>query len=185
MKAVTAMRRHVATQLWQEFKATAPDVFRFKHGRRWRMSFGSPLFMSDGEEYRMTIPATKAAIALSKADVPVIGAAGTALRRQYRKELQAHFAEAAHNAVFCARMGGACGATVATNTRQEAAGYRVLEGRRIYVSPAEWAMLRSIPLPALRSLTATQAMAVREEAQKAMPAFRAKLQPARLCLAHG
>jgi hypothetical protein len=37
-------------------------------------------------------------------------------------------------------------------------------------------MLRTVPLPALQSLTASQAMQVREEAEKALPAFRAKLQ---------
>ena len=37
-------------------------------------------------------------------------------------------------------------------------------------------MLRTIPLPALQRLSALQALQVRKEAEKAMPAFRAKLQ---------
>jgi hypothetical protein len=176
MKAVKAARRHVADQLWREFKRSTPDVFRFKYNGRWRMSFGSPLFTGDGEEYRMTIPATKSAIAASKPNEPMTGAKARDLIRQYSKPLRANFARSAHGVVFSARMGGFCGTTVATNTKEEAVGYRVLDARKPHVTEAEWAKLRTVPLPTLRSLSAAQALAVREEAEKALPTFRAKLQ---------
>ena len=176
MKAVRTANRLVASKLWQEFSRNSPDVFRFKYGRQWRMSFGSPLFTGDGESYRLTAPATKAAIALSKARVPVTGANAKELLRQYSRVLRASFARCAHNAVFNTRMSGFCRATVATNTREEAAGYRLLEGRKVRLSVADWARLRSIPLPALHTLSVAQVMAVREQAEKALPAFRAKVQ---------
>jgi hypothetical protein len=175
MKAVGAARRHVADQLWREFKRSTPDVLRFKYNGKWRMSFGSPLFTSDSEEYRMTIPATKPAIAASKPNEPMTGAKARELIRAYSKPLRANFVRSAHGVVFSARMGGLCRATVVTNTREDAAGYRLLDRRKIDVMAAEWERLRTIPLPALRQLTASQAIAVREEAEKALPAFRAKL----------
>lgn len=59
MKAVRAAEKQVTTELWQKFRQTKPDVFRYKDGRQWRMSFGSPLFTSAGDEYRITVPATR------------------------------------------------------------------------------------------------------------------------------
>jgi len=98
------------------------------------------------------------------------------LVRQYRKDLQKHFARCAHGVVFSTRMGGLCNSTVATNTREEAVGYRLLDRRKIGGTLPDWSMLRTVPLPALQRLNAMQALQVREEAEKAMPAFRAKLQ---------
>jgi len=155
---------------------TEPEVFRYKEGRRWRMSFGSPLFISAGDELRLTFPATREAIAASKPDVMLTGKNAMEVVRQYRKTLQNHFAQCAHHVVFSARMGGRCSSTVATNTREEAAGYRLLDRRKIGVTLPEWSKLRTVPLPALQRLSASQALQVREEAEKAMPAFRAKLQ---------
>jgi hypothetical protein len=176
MKAVTAARRQLASHLWREFKRPDLDVFRFKYKGKWRMSFGSPLFMSDGEEFRMTIPATKAAVRLSKQDIKMSAPNAKELLRDYSKSLRASFARSAHTMVFNARMGGFCRTTVATNSREDATGYRLLEGRPIALDATDWALLRSVPLPALHKLSASQAVAVREEAEKALPAFRAKLQ---------
>jgi hypothetical protein len=78
--------------------------------------------------------------------------------------------------VFNTHMGSRCKTTVATNTREEAVGYRLVDHRKVGVTLPDWSMLRTIPLPALEHLTASQAMQVREEAEKAMPAFRALLQ---------
>src|SRR5580698_3261797 len=61
-KVTKSEEKHVASRLWQEFTNSAPDVFRYKDGRRWRLSFGSPLFMNSGIEFRFTTPATKEAI---------------------------------------------------------------------------------------------------------------------------
>lgn len=176
MKAVRAAEKQVTTELWQEFTQTKPEVFRFKDGRRWRMSFGSPLFTSAGDEYRMTVPATKEAIAASKPDVMLTGKSAMAIVRQYRKFLREHFARCAHSVVFDTQMAGHCNTTVAANTREEAAGYRLLDRRKIGFTQPNWSLLRTVPLPALQRLNALQAMQVREEAEKAMPAFRAKLQ---------
>ena len=134
MKAVKAARRHVSSQLWHQFTHTQPDVFRYKDGRRWRMSFGSPLFTSAGDEIRITSPATREAIAASKPGVMLNGKSAMNLVRQYQKVLQKHFARCAHGVVFSADMGGRCNSTVATNTREEAVGYRLLDRRKIEVT---------------------------------------------------
>jgi hypothetical protein len=176
MKAVRAAKKYVSSQLWHQFTQTQPDVFRYKDGRQWRMSFGSPLFTSAGGELRLTRPAIREAIAASKPGVVLTGESAMVLVRQYRKDLQEHFARCAHGVVFSTSMGGLCNSTVATNTREEAVGYRLLDRRKIGVALPDWSMLRTVPLPALQRLNALQAMQVREEAEKAMPAFRAKLQ---------
>lgn len=121
----------------------------------------------------MTSPANKAAIARSKPKVKVTGANANELLRLYRGPLQASFERSAHGMVFSARVGGDCRTTVVTNSREDAAGYRLLEERSVQLSAPDWPMLRSIPLPALRTLSVSQAMAVREEAEKALPAFQA------------
>jgi hypothetical protein len=176
MKAVRAAERQVMTQLWQEFRQAKPDVFRYKDGRRWHMSFGSPLFTSAGDEYRFTVSATREAIAASKPGIVMTGKNAMDLVRHYRKFLREHFARCAHGVVFSARVGGSCNSTVATNTREEAAGYRLLDRRKVGFALPDWSLLRTVPLPALQHLNALQALQVREEAEKAMPAFRAKLQ---------
>src|SRR5581483_3209666 len=176
MKAVRAAEKQVTAELWKEFTQNKPDVFRFKDGRRWHMSFGSPLFSSPGDELRITVPATKEAIAVSKPDVTLTGKSAMDLVRQYQKFLRGHFARCAHSVVFDTRMGGRCNGTVAAVTREEAAGYRLLDRRKTGFSLPDWSLLRTVPLPALQRLNASQAMQVREEAEKAMPAFRAKLQ---------
>ena len=124
----------------------------------------------------MTVPATREAIAASKPDVMLTGKSAMDLVRQYRKFWRDHFARSAHGVVFDTNMGGRCNSTVAANTREEAAGYRLLERRKIGLTLPDWSLLRTVPLPALQRLNASQAMQVREEAEKAMPAFRAKLQ---------
>ena len=176
IKAVRAAEKHVSSELWHQFTHAEPDVFRYNDGRRWRMSFGSSLFTSAGEEYRITCPATREAIAASKPGVMLAGKSAMDLVRQYRKNLQKHFTRCAHCVVFSGDMGGRCNSTVATNTREEAVGYRLLDRRKIGVTLPDWSMLRTVPLPALQRLNALQSMQVREEAEKAMPAFRAKLQ---------
>jgi hypothetical protein len=176
MKAVRAAEKQVAAELWQEFRQTKPDVFRYKDGRRWRMSFGSSLFARAGDEYRITVPATREAIAASKPDVVMTGKSAMDVVRHYRKFLRSHFARSAHGVVFDTNMGGHCNSTVAATTREEAAGYRLLDRRKMGFALPDWSLLRTIPLPALQRLNALQAMQVREEAEKAMPVFRAKLQ---------
>jgi len=176
MSATKKARRQVASQLWHEFQGKTLNVFRFKCGRHWRLSFGSPLLASDGEELRMTVPATKTAIAATKPKLTLTGTKARDLLRPYSRTLRTDFEAAANSLVFSARVGGFCQATVATNTRMDAAGFRVLDGRRLHSIDPEWSVLRTIPLPALQRLTVTQAMAVREEAEKALPSFRAKLQ---------
>jgi len=140
------------------------------------MSFGSPLFTSAEDEYRITVPATKEAIAASKPDVMLTGKNAMDLVRHYRTFLRGHFARSAHGVVFSTQMGGSCNSTVATNTRVEAAGYRLLDRRKVGFTLPDWSLLRTVPLPALQRLNAPQALQVRKEAEKAMPAFRAKLQ---------
>jgi len=176
MKAVRAAEKQVTTELWQEFRQTKPDVYRYKDGRRWHMSFGSPLFTSAGDEYRITVPATREAIAASKPDVMLTGKSAMDVVRQYGKFLRGHFARSAHGVVFDTNMGGRCNSTVAATTREEAAGYRLLDRRKMGFTLPDWSLLRTVPLPALQRLNALQAMQVRKEAEKAMPAFRAKLQ---------
>ncbi|MGE3576788.1 MAG: hypothetical protein AB7J35_22250 [Dehalococcoidia bacterium] len=169
-------KKDVARELWRTFKERPWDVFRFKYGRRWHISFGSPLLRADGEEFRLIFPATKAAIHASKPGVLVRnGAARKLLLDDYRPGLRAYFAHVAHAVVFSAHMGAICGKTVATNVRQAAVGYRALDGRGAS-SSGEWALLRTIRLPALARLSTSQALAVRGEAERALPAFRAKLQ---------
>src|SRR5207302_1312641 len=141
--------KQVTAQLWQEFRGTNPDVFRFKHGRRWHMSFGSSLFTSVGDEYRIIVPATREALAASKPYVMLDGKNATGLVRSYRNSLQAHFARCAHGVVFSTHMGGSCNSTVATNTREEAAGYRLLDRRKVGFTQPDWSLLRTVPLPAL------------------------------------
>jgi hypothetical protein len=176
MTAVRAAEKQVMTQLWQEFRQTKPDVLRYKDGRRWHMSFGSPLFTSAADEYRITVPATREAIALSKPDVMLTGKNAMNVVMRYRRALQGHFARCAHGVVFSTQMGGSCNSTVATNTREEAAGYRLLDRRKVGFALPDWSLLRTVPLPALQRLNALQALQVRKEAEKAMPAFRAMLQ---------
>jgi hypothetical protein len=172
-KVTRAAEKQVASQLWQEFTHTAPDVFRYKDGRRWRMSFGSPLFARD---VRLIVPATQGAIAASRPDTVLTGKGAMDLVRQYREVLRKHFAQCARDVAFNTLMGSRCNTTVATNTQEEAVGYRLLDRRKVGVTLPNWSMLRTVPLPALQHLTAAQAMQVREEAEKAMPAFRAMLQ---------
>lgn len=176
MKAARAAERQVATQLWQEFQQTNPDVFRYKDGRRWHMSFGSPLLTSAGDELRLTVPATREAIAASKPDVVLTGKDAMHLVGHYRGFLRGHFAQCAHGVVFSAQMGGSCNSTIAASTREEAAGYRLLDRRKVGFAQPDWSPLRTVPLPALERLNALQALQVRNEAEKAMPAFRAMLQ---------
>ncbi len=90
MKAVRTAEKQLATELWKEFRQTKPDVFRYKDGRRWHMSFGSPLFTSAGEEYRITAPATREAIAASKPDAMLTGKSAMDVVRQYGKSLRSH-----------------------------------------------------------------------------------------------
>ncbi len=174
-KATRAAEKQVATQLWQEFTHAHPDVFRYKDGRRWRMSFGSALFARAGD-VRITVPATREAIAASRPDAVLTGKGAMDLVRQYNEVLRKHFTECAEGVVFDSHMGGRCNATVATNAQEEAIGYRLLDRREVGVTFPNCSMLRTVPLPALQHLTAPQAMQVREEAEKAMPAFRAMLQ---------
>jgi hypothetical protein len=176
MKASRAAEKQVTSQLWHEFTDAEPNVFRYKDGRRWCLSFGSPLFENAGGEYRFTAPATKEAIAATKSDTILNGKAAMELVRRYRKSLQGHFAQCAHGVVFSSNMGSNCNSTVAASTREEAVGYRLLDSRKVGIIAPDWSTLRTVPLPALQRLTASQAMQVREEAEKAMPAFRARLQ---------
>lgn len=175
-KVTRSAEKKLADGLWHEFRRNDPEVFRFKDGRRWYLSFGSPLLTSMGDEYRIIVPASKKAMAATKPDVIVKGKGALTLVRGYQKDFRSHFARSAHGVVFSSNMGGRCNATVAANSREEAAGYRLLDSRKIGVTSRNWSMLRTVPLPALQRLSALQAMQVREEAEKAMPAFRAKLQ---------
>jgi len=175
-KAIREAEKQVTAQLWREFKQSTPDVFRFKKGRRWHMSFGSPLLTSAGDELRLTVPATKEAIAASKPDAMVTGKNAVDLVRHYQKFLRKHFAQCARGVVFSTQMGGSCNSTVAANTREEAAGYRLLDRRKVGFKQPDWTLLRTVPLPALERLNALQALQARKEAEKAMPAFRAMLQ---------
>jgi len=171
-----AAEKRVTSHLWNEFLRSGPDVFRYKDGRRWHLSFGSSLFINAGHEYRIAIPATKEAIAATKPNALHTGKNAIRLVQQYRKSLREQIGRCAHGVVFSTNMGSCCKSTVATGTRQEAIGYRLLDRRNVGTTLPTWSMLRTVPLPALQVLTATQAMQVREEAEKAMPAFRAKLQ---------
>jgi len=171
-KAANEAKKQVASQLWHQFTHAEPDLFRYKDGRRWRIAFGSPLL----SEQRISFPATREAIASTKPNTLLTGKSAMTLVRQYRKALQSHFAFCAHSVVFGSIFGRNCNTTVVTDTQEEAVGYRLLDHRNVGVTLPDWSMLRTVPLPALQSLTASQAMQVREEAEKALPAFRAKLQ---------
>jgi hypothetical protein len=175
-KVMESEREQVTSQLWREFTNSSPDVFRYKDGRRWRLSFGSPLFMNSGVEFRFTTPATKEAIAATKPDTLLTGRNAMNLVRQYRDVIQKHCAQCANNVVFDSLTAGHCNTTVVTSTPEEAAGYRLLDGRKVGSALPDWSMLRTIRLPALERLTASQALQVRDEAYKALPAFRAKMQ---------
>jgi len=98
------------------------------------------------------------------------------LVRRYKDALQGHFNFCAHSVVFDSSIGSRCNATVVTDSTEEAVGYRLLDHRSVGIARPDWSALRTIPLPSLQSLTASQALQVREEAEKALPAFRAKLQ---------
>ena len=175
-KVMESEREQVTSRLWQEFTHSSPDVFRYKDGRRWRLSFGSPLFMNSGVEFRFTTPATREAIAATRPDTLLTGKSAMNLVRQYSNVLQEHCAQCAHDVVFDSFNGNRCNTTVVTSTPEEAAAYRLLDGRKVGSTLPDWSMLRTIQLPALQHLTASQALQVREEAQKALPAFRAKVQ---------
>ncbi len=175
-KATEKAEKHVASQLWQQFTHASPDVFRYKDGRHWRLSFGSPSFVRGGVEQRITLPATKEAIAATRLNTLLTGKSSMSLLRQSRAALQRHFAHSAHRVVFDSANGSRCNATVVTNTPEEAIGYRLLDHRKVGVTLPNGSMLRTVQLPALQRLTASQALQVREEAQKALPTFRAKLQ---------
>lgn len=175
-KAVEAEEERVASQLWREFVRSSPDVFRFKYGRQWRLSFGSSLFKNAGAEIRITTTASKEAIAATKPDTLLSGKSAMNLIRKCGEGLKVHFAHCAHNVVFDSMSGNRCNTTVVTGAREESVGYRLLDRREIRTASPEGSILRTIPLPALQRLTASQAMQVREEAQKALPSFRAKLQ---------
>lgn len=175
-KLIEAVEKELTSKLWHEFIQGDPNVFRYKDGRRWYLSFGSPLFTNAGDEYRIAFPATREAITASKPNTTINGKDAMELVRQYRQGLRGHFADCAHGVRFSTNMGSMCNSTVATSTREEAVGYRLLDSRKIGVKEPDWSMLRTVRLPALQRLTASQAMQVREEADKAMPAFRAMLQ---------
>jgi hypothetical protein len=175
-QAVESAENQVAAQLWQEFARSAVDVFRFKDGRRWRLSVGSLLLTNGAADVRFAVPATKEAIAGTKPYMLVSGKNAMKLLRQYRGMLKEHFAQCAHKVVFDSITGRRCGTTVVTSTRQEAAGYRLLDRHGVGAMVPEWSMMRTVQLPALQQLTAIEAMQVREEAGRALPAFRAKLQ---------
>jgi hypothetical protein len=171
-KAANEAKKQVASQLWHQFTHADPNLFRYKDGRRWRIAFGSPLLT----EQRISFPATREAIAATKPNTLLTGKSAMSLVRQYREALQKHFTFCAHSVVFGSIFGRNCNATVVTDTPEEAVGYRLLDHRNVGVTLPDWSMLRTVQLPALQSLTASQAMQVREEAEKALPAFRAKLQ---------
>lgn len=68
------------------------------------------------------------------------------------------------------------GAVLATNARFDAVGLRVLDrGKHFEESVDLWEALRQIQLPWITDLTASQVVALREEAADALPAFRARL----------
>jgi hypothetical protein len=164
--------KQVAKQLLNQFMHTTPDVFRYKDGQQWRVSFGSSLFSGQ----RISFTATKEAITATKPNTLLTDKAALTLMKQYREAFQRHFAYCANSVVFASLFGSRCNTTVVTNTPEEAIGYRLLDHRKVSIAPSEWSMLRTVKLPALQSLTASQAMQVREEAEKALPAFRTKLQ---------
>ena len=164
-KAMREAEKQLTAQLWREFKQSKPDVFRYKDGRRWHMSFGSPLLTSAGDKLRLTVPATREAIAASKPGVMVNGKNAMDLVRHYQKFLRKHFAQCAQGVVFSTQMGGSCKSTVAANTREEAAGYRLLDRRKVGFAQPDWTQLRTVPLPALERLNALQSLQVRKEAE--------------------
>lgn len=171
-KVTNETKEQVASQLWNQFTQADPNLFRYRDGRRWRISFGSPLLA----EQRISFSATREAIAATRPDTLLTGKSAMSVVRQYREVLQKHFDFCAHSVVFDSFSGSRCNATVVTDTPEEAVGYRLLDHRSVGVTLPDWSMLRTVPLPALQSLTASQAMRVREEPEKALPAFRAKLQ---------
>jgi hypothetical protein len=172
VKVANEATKQVASQLCRQFMHADPDLFRYRDGRRWRISFGSPLLAKQ----RISFSATREAIAATRPNKLLTGKSAMSVVRQYRKALQKHFAYCAHNVVFSSLIGRSCKATVVTDTPEEAVGYRLLDRRSVGVTEPDWSMLRTVPLPALQSLTASQVMQVREEAGKALPAFRAKFQ---------
>ena len=107
-KATRAAEKQVTSELWDEFTRADPDVYRYKDGRRWCLSFGSPLFRNGGVEYRITVPATKDVIAASRPNTILTGGNAIELVRQYRKSLQGHFARCAHGVVFSTNLRTTC-----------------------------------------------------------------------------
>jgi hypothetical protein len=171
-KVTNKAKKQVASQLWHQFANADPNLFRYRDGRRWRISFGSPLLA----QQRISLPATREAMAATKPNELLRGRNAMALVRRYKEALQRHFNFCAHSVVFDSFIGSRCNATVVTDSPEEAVGYRLLDHRSVGTALPDWSVLRTVPLPALQSLTASQALQVREEAEKALPAFRAKLQ---------
>lgn len=175
-QAAKEARRNLTNELWTEFAKSA-DVFPFRYGRQWRLSFGSPLFFSDGDETRVTIPVPRRLHSRLKPNETVSGREATQRVRDFRTVLRGRIKDYAANLVFEARMGSFCNATVATNAVMGAAGFRFLESRAFDgARNAEWAAMRRVRLPEFERLSVPQVLAVRELAHKALPAFRARIQ---------
>jgi len=171
-KVTNKAKKQVARQLWHQFANADVNVVRYRDGRKWRISFGSPLMA----QQRISLPATREAIAATKPNELLKGRNAMAIVRSYKEGLQRHFNFCAHSVVFDSFIGSRCNATVVTDSPEEAVGYRLLDHRGVGTARPDWSALRTVPPPSLQSLTASQALQVREEAEKALPAFRAKLQ---------
>lgn len=175
-KAAAAARRKLTTDLWREFVRTA-DVFSFQYGRQWRLSFGSPLLAADGEQARLTVPASRSARAGLAVNEPVTGKEAARRARQFSERLRPYVKSIATNLVFEARMGSFCRATVVTNSGLGAAGFRFLDNRRFDItSSSERTALRALRLPEFEGLSVNDVMDLRERAHKALPAFRSRMQ---------
>jgi hypothetical protein len=173
--SVRAAKKKISDSYWREFKRTA-TVFPFPYRNHWRLSFGSPLLVADGEETRLTIRVPKKSLSRWTPWLSLPRKATQAVVQEHSDFLKSELERFANNLVFEARMASFCKATVATNTALGAAGLRYLDERPFdTLRMAEMAAIRSLQLPEFECLGASGVLQLRDAASKALPAFRTRL----------
>jgi hypothetical protein len=152
------------------------DVLLFTYGKQRRLSFGSPLLIADEQEYRFTVPVRKTDARRFRPYKRIGGKAASEWAQRYEEPIRAEILRLSGNLVFDARMAMFSDATLATSSRLASCGYRILAGRTLGTPDlGAWEKLRSLKIPVLNRLGASDVLRLRETAAVALPAFRLRL----------
>jgi hypothetical protein len=175
-KEILAAQRRVERVLWDELLETV-DVFAFKWGRQYRLSFGSPRLPQGDHGVRWTVPIDAHTAHTLPKDQPLKGTAARRWLRHAQRLVKAEISAYAQTLTFDAAMSAYSQATIATHSDLGMLGLRVIDRRtRPAAMDDEAQLFPGISLPYLDGLSTVEVLEVREKAAHALPAFRARLQ---------